>query len=424
MKNFLFIKNSDLLLQKVSEYWEVMKQWFINTPERSLAQAYEAAQKIRNIEIEHFNCQIIAATSVNETPNVMSYWQSILTQNLTIIKLRLAEFQSSRSLLEISNPVLLNKLQFIDEVIDKYQQQTVIISNINKQSISQPKPIRIDSEIYQNTSNLINPSSNQSIGFLPSSIGRTINRITTDFSPQAEADFIRNYHISQNRTRTSIRFLILLIIIPLLTRQLSKEFFVSPIVERVRSQQITPIFINSEMEEEAFKELKIFEEKLKFQTLLKKAPILSSEEIERNIKEKAIEIAQEFRWKSKDAISNIFADLISLVAFALVVVNGKKEIAAIKSFIDEIIFGLSDSAKAFVIILFTDIFVGFHSPHGWEVILEGLAEHLGVAANESLIFLFIATFPVILDTVVKYWIFRYLSRLSPSALATYKEMNE
>ncbi|MCC5638315.1 proton extrusion protein PcxA [Nostoc sp. CHAB 5844] len=422
MKNFLFTKNRDLLRQKVYEYWEVMKQWFINTPERSLTQAYEAAQKIRNIEIEHFNNQIISAASVSETPNVMSYWQSILRQNLTIIKLRLAEFQTSRSLLEISHPVLLNKLQFIDEVIAKYQQQTVILSNINQQSTS--KSIKIDSEIYQNTSNLINSPNNQSVGFLPSSIGRTINRITTDFSPQAEADFIRNYHISQNRTRTSIRFLILLIVIPLLTQKISKEFFVSPIVQRVRSEQVTPVFLNSEMEEEAFKELKTFEEQLKFQTLLKKAPTLSPEEIEANIKEKALEIAKEFRWKSKEAISNVFADLISLVAFALVIANSKREIVAIKSFIDELIFGLSDSAKAFLIILFTDIFVGFHSPHGWEVILEGIAEHLGVAANESLIFLFIATFPVILDTVVKYWIFRYLSRLSPSALATYKEMNE
>ncbi|OCQ91352.1 proton extrusion protein PcxA [Nostoc sp. MBR 210] len=423
MKNFLFTKNSDLLRQKVYESWEVVKQWFVSTPERSLAQAYDAAKKIRNIEIEYFNNQIISAASVNETPNVMSYWQSILTQNLTIIKLRLAEFQSSRTLLEISNPVLLEKLQFIDEVIEKYQQQTLIISKVNQQSVSQP--LKIDSEIYQNTSNVVNPATNnRSIGFLPSSIGRTINRITTDFSPNAEADFIRNYHISQNRTRTSVRFLLLLIVIPLLTQRFSKEFLVSPIVERVRSQQITAIFINSEMEEEAFKELKTFEEQLKFQTLLKKTPSLSPEEIESNVKEKAIDIAQKFRKKSQEAISNVFADLISLVAFAVVVANGKKEIAAIKSFIDELIFGLSDSAKAFVIILFTDVFVGFHSPHGWEVILEGLAEHLGLAPNRSLIFLFIATFPVILDTVVKYWIFRYLSRLSPSALATYKEMNE
>jgi hypothetical protein len=88
------------------------------------------------------------------------------------------------------------------------------------------------------------------------------------------------------------------------------------------------------------------------------------------------------------------------------------------------VYGLSDSAKAFIIILFTDIFVGFHSPHGWEVILEGLSHHWGLPANRDFIFLFIATFPVILDTIFKYWIFRYLNRISPSAVATYHNMNE
>ena len=102
----------------------------------------------------------------------------------------------------------------------------------------------------------------------------------------------------------------------------------------------------------------------------------------------------------------------------------KREVSTLKGFMDEIIYGLSDSAKAFIIILFTDMFVGFHSPHGWEVLLEGLSRHLGFAANREFIFLFIATFPVILDTVFKYWIFRYLNRISPSAVATYKNMNE
>ena len=91
---------------------------------------------------------------------------------------------------------------------------------------------------------------------------------------------------------------------------------------------------------------------------------------------------------------------------------------------DDIVYGLSDSAKAFIIILLTDVFVGFRSPHGWEVILEGIADHLDVPANRSLIFLFIATSPVILDSIFKYWVFRYLSRISPSALATLKTMNE
>ena len=70
------------------------------------------------------------------------------------------------------------------------------------------------------------------------------------------------------------------------------------------------------------------------------------------------------------------------------------------------------------------MFVGFHSPHGWEVLLESLSNHLGVAANHSAISLFIATVPVVMDTMMKYWIFRYLSRMSASTVATLKEMNE
>ena len=72
----------------------------------------------------------------------------------------------------------------------------------------------------------------------------------------------------------------------------------------------------------------------------------------------------------------------------------------------------------------TDIFVGFHSTHGWEVLLENGLRHFGLPENRDFIFLFIASFPVILDTVFKYWIFRYLNQVSPSAVATYRNMNE
>lgn len=261
-------------------------------------------------------------------------------------------------------------------------------------------------------------------GFVPRSIGRTINKIRSDFNPQSEQQFVKDYRVSKNRTITSVKFLAMLVIIPLLTQILSKQLIISPILERVRGENTPEIFLNSEMEEEALKELKIFERELRFNNLIHQTPLLSSEVIEEKVKHKAIELTEEFIGKSNNAISNVFADLMSLVAFGVVIATGKREIMIVKSFMDEIVYGLSDSAKAFLIILFTDIFVGFHSPHGWEVILEGLSEHLGLPANRSAIFLFIATFPVILDTIFKYWIFRYLSRLSPSALATLKEMDE
>lgn len=261
-------------------------------------------------------------------------------------------------------------------------------------------------------------------GWFPRSIGRTVNKIKDDFNPQSESQFIQDYRISRNKTRTAVKFIAMLVLIPLLTQILTKQLFISPILERVRGENTPQIFLNSEMEEEALNELKSFEKELKFSNFIHSTPPISSEVIEQKVKNKALELAEEFRHKSKSAISNVFADLLSLIAFAVVIVTSKREIVVVKSFMDEIVYGLSDSAKAFLIILSTDIFVGFHSPHGWEVILEVFSEHFGLPANRSPIFLFIATFPVVLNTIFKYWIFRYLSRLSPSALATLKEMDE
>lgn len=178
------------------------------------------------------------------------------------------------------------------------------------------------------------------------------------------------------------------------------------------------------MEERAIIEMQRFEEKLRFQTLLTGVVELSPHQIETRMREKVLEIAQEYRAESSNAIKNVFADLFALGSFSVLLLLSRREIAVLKDFIDQIVYGLSDSAKAFIIILFTDIFVGFHSPHGWEVILEGISRHLGLPENREFIFLFIATFPVILDTIFKYWIFRYLNRISPSAVATYRTMNE
>ena len=111
-----------------------------------------------------------------------------------------------------------------------------------------------------------------------------------------------------------------------------------------------------------------------------------------------------------------------LLGFVLVCLFGQRDIQVLRGFIDEVIYGLSDSAKAFGIILFTDIFVGFHSPEGWTVLLDGIAHHLGLPARENFILLFIATFPVVLATIFKYWIFRYLNRVSPSSVATLRNM--
>ncbi len=436
-------KNAGSLRHKISNLWRSTFRWFFDTPERALADAYKAAEEIRNIEIEQFDGRKISSEYGKYTENVMGYWQASLNNKLNLIKIRLAEFSLSRSLLNLSNSQLLEKLKFIDEIVAKYYLEDEIIDSNPIVSIAEPssasrqrvQPIANDSQI--NPSKIQQPVKldsdvkaipvkpvSQKTGILPRSIGRTFNRIRADLSPGSEEKFVENFRATKKRTEISVKFLVMLIVIPLLTQILSKNLLFSPIIERVRGENNPQIFLNYAMEDEAFSELKVFEEGLKFEQFIQEAPSLTTEVIERKVKEKASELAEEFRAKSRSAISNVFADLLSFIAFAIVIATSKREIVVVKAFMDDIVYGLSDSAKAFLIILFTDIFVGFHSPHGWEVILHSLAEHVGLPPSHDGIFLFIATFPVVLDTIFKYWIFRYLSRLSPSALATLKEMDE
>ncbi len=439
-------------------------QWFFDTPERALDQAYKAALMIKAIEDEHFNGKKISASSGDYTDSVISYFEADLKKYLNTIRIRLVEFKSCRSVFLNSDSkklyinrdnlnngdneqqsIIIEKLNFIDKILKRYSESEppskskslIPLSQVEAKQIIQAdinQPVADDSRneptslqrgvITKNgVVQDVEPVTDKT-GVLPRSILRTFNRLQQELDPKAEEEVVRNFRNSKLKTIISLKFILTLVIVPILTHQISKTFVVGPVVDHFRNEDKAAVFLNLELEEEAFTELKRFEEELKFKSLIGLTPHINTEEMEEQVKEKASELAEEFRHQGSNAIKNIFSDLLSIAAFCLVMLNSKQEIVILKSFFDDVVYGLSDSAKAFIIILFTDIFVGFHSPHGWEVILSGISRHLGLPENHSFIFLFIATFPVILDSVFKYWIFRYLNRVSPSAVATYRNMNE
>jgi hypothetical protein len=438
----------------VQSYFSNANQWLLRTPGRSLDEAYEAAQRIRAIENSHFGGNRISPNYGDYGTSAQSYFQGELKKYLDIIKIRLAEFKLSSSIVRLSNQkiteievgsnsnnlsninvvdqpaLILRKLQFIDETVGRYQnrepsqQALVIFSEPNQSGIkgsSQLNGLVEDTK----SEDLEAKSLSGKSGVLPRSILNTFDRIKQELNPEAEEEVVRNFRRSKARTFTAIRFILILIIVPLLVQQMSKNFVIGPIVDSYRDgNEKVDIFINPELEEEALNELQRFEQRLRFEMLIGRIAPQSDEEIVEQVKEKAERIGENFRQIGSDAVKNVFADLMALIAFSAVIVTSKREIEVVKSFIDQMVYGLSDSAKAFFIILLTDIFVGFHSPHGWEVILESVSRHFGLPTDRNFIFLFIATFPVILDTIFKYWIFRYLNRASPSAVATYKNMNE
>ena len=95
-----------------------------------------------------------------------------------------------------------------------------------------------------------------------------------------------------------------------------------------------------------------------------------------------------------------------------------------KSFLLEVFFGLDDSKKSLIILILTDLLVGYHSSNLWELFFQFLFNHYGIPESQTGIFLLVATLPVLLDVLFKYLIFRHLNRASPATVATYHAIIE
>lgn len=270
----------------------------------------------------------------------------------------------------------------------------------------------------------INESFFEKTSIIPRSILKMFESFKHQLNPIREKTLIEELRVSRYQGFASIKYLIFLLLNPLLINLFSKIFVFGPLIDYWWQKQEFTIFLNPSQQIRAFEELQTYEENLRFDILIGKEQPLSIKSVNIKIRNKANEVAKHYSRETKDSIKNILADTLSLTTFIGLLRKNERQLALLNSVLNEILYGLSDTAKSFFIILFTDIFVGYHSSHGWEILLETLLRHFGLPENREFIFLFIATFPVILDTIFKYWIFRYLNKVSPSAVATYRSMNE
>lgn len=121
---------------KINTLWNNTTQWFTGTPERALEQAYRAAEKIKDIEEQHFEGKKVSAESGNYGISVVTYFTTEVKRYLQKINVNMAVFKTSRlflSLAEIEKSksdrqhygddvvYILDKLKFIDQIVERYQ---------------------------------------------------------------------------------------------------------------------------------------------------------------------------------------------------------------------------------------------------------------------------------------------------------------
>nr|AJW59585.1 envelope membrane protein [Ilex dumosa] len=139
------------------------------------------------------------------------------------------------------------------------------------------------------------------------------------------------------------------------------------------------------------------------------------------------ETIQLIKIHNEDRIHTILHFSTNIICFIILSgysIWGNEELVILNSWAQEFLYNLSDTLKAFSILLLTDLCIGFHSPHGWELMIGSVYKDFGFVHNDQIISGLVSTFPVILDTILKYWIFRDLNRVSPSLVVIYHSMND
>jgi hypothetical protein len=301
---------------------------------------------------------------------------------------------------------------------------------------------------------------------LPGSFFKAFDRVKRNLSgsyPDYERDIVEELRQSRTRINQALRYIVILVISVIAVQFLSKALIFSPLINSFTDANNMSIKFSPAIEEKAFKALQTAKERIEFDFMIKtisleqsklkqesvnpeaspkseitkpevakseeKTPELSekkspSEEMESLIQQESIKILKRFNEASLDGVKNLLADITAAIVFYLFLLSGRKELNTIKEFLDEVLYSLNDNAKAFLIIISTDTFVGFHSSEGWDALLTVIFDHFGLPENKILAQSFISTVPVFLDGLFKFWIFQYLTQASPATATIYREMNE
>nr|QWW92715.1 chloroplast envelope membrane protein [Tayloria sp. 49123] len=265
----------------------------------------------------------------------------------------------------------------------------------------------------------------ESIGLVPRSITRTLSGFQAELTGESTSLVLKDFQIARYQALASLQYMLFLLFLPWGFSSFFKIWFLEPWLKIWWNTHQFQIFLNSFQQEIALKRLQEIEELIWLDKILVKSlKKIQSHDLTIEIHQKTINLVQAYNEKSLNNLLQLLTDIIYLITLSALFILGKQRLAILNSWIQELFYSLSDTMKAFFILLLTDLCIGFHSPHGWEIVIGSFLEHLGFAHNKHIISCFVSTFPVILDTVFKYWIFRHLNRISPSIVATYHTMNE
>ncbi|KAF5198181.1 Chloroplast envelope membrane protein [Thalictrum thalictroides] len=240
-----------------------------------------------------------------------------------------------------------------------------------------------------------------------------------------EDDFTYEDRVFQYASSNSAKFLTLLVIVPWALDFVVHDYVLMPFLDRyVKTVPLAAeVFdVRRSQKLKMVNTLKVEKARFRFEAEIGKSPSLSDEEVWSELRHKALELRDEWRLENRRAFANIWSDMVFGITLFILLYFNQSQVALLKFTGYKIVNNVSDTGKAFLIILITDIFLGYHSESGWQTLVEIFVEHYGFEIDEAAITIFICLIPVILDACVKLWLFKYLPRLSPRVTSIFRDM--
>nr|QJD22392.1 chloroplast envelope membrane protein [Euphorbia smithii] len=227
----------------------------------------------------------------------------------------------------------------------------------------------------------------------------------------------------KKNTFIPLLYLIYIVFFPWWISFLFKKSFESWVINWCNTSK-SEIFLNDIQENFFLEKFIELEELARLEEMIKEYPEIHLKKFPIGIQKQTIQLIKIHNEDRIHTILHFSTNIISFVILSGYSILSNEELFFLNSWVQEFLYNLSDTIKAFSILLLTDLCIGFHSPHGWELMIGSVYKDFGFAHNDQIISGLVSTFPVIIDTILKYWIFRYLNRVSPSLVVIYHSMND
>lgn len=227
----------------------------------------------------------------------------------------------------------------------------------------------------------------------------------------------------KKKALASLRYLVSIIFLPWWL-SLSFQKSLEPWITNWWNSRKSETFLNDIQEKGILEKLIELEQLLLLDEITKECPEIQIQKLCIEIYKETIQLVKIKNEEHIHMILQISANIICFATLSGYSIICNEELVIVNSWIQEFLYNLSDTIKAFSILLVTDLCIGFHSTHGWELMIGLVYKDFEFAHYEQILSGLVSTFPVILDTILKYWIFHYLNRVSPSLVVIYHSMNE